>query len=54
MDVFMVEAYENKPTPHNEIAENCWVDADTGTQMDVGSIFVHDVIPHLKANDLID
>lgn len=54
MDVFTVKSCENEPSPHNEIAENCWVDAESGIRMDVGSIFVHDVIPRLKAEGLID
>jgi mutator protein MutT len=53
MDVFMVNHWEGAITIDNEIEEIRWV--TTATQgINLGSIFEHDVIPELKAMDLID
>jgi len=53
MDIFVVTAYRGDITPDNEIEELRWINSsdDTG---DVGSIFAHEVLPRLKAQDLID
>lgn len=53
MDVFIVDVYEGKLSPSAEIEENRWVDSsDTTTPQ--GSIFIHEVIPRLVADGLID
>lgn len=53
MDIFVVSAYQGNITAHREVEELRWINSsdDTG---DVGSIFAHEVLPRLKAQDLID
>lgn len=53
MDVYMVKRYEGVPTPQSEIAENLWFDTSM-QHVKQGSIFEHEVIPRLKAQNLID
>ncbi len=53
MDVYVVGAYEGEITPSGDVEENRWVDSTT-TDIELGSIFAHDVIPRLKADGLID
>jgi len=53
MDVWVVSSYHGEPTPSAEIAENRWVNSQT-QDIELGSIFAHDVIPRLKEADLID
>jgi mutator protein MutT len=53
MEVFVVGEWEGEPTPDNEVEELRWITSQPdGIQ--VGSIFEHEVIPRLKAADLID
>jgi serine/threonine-protein kinase RIO1 len=53
MDVYMVGEYEGEITPSGDIEEDRWIDSTT-TDIELGSIFAHDVIPRLKADGLID
>lgn len=52
MQVFMVKNWVGEPTADNEVEEVAWVTSTT--DLKVGSIFEHEVIPRLKAADLID
>ncbi|MFZ1483954.1 MAG: NUDIX domain-containing protein [Candidatus Saccharimonadales bacterium] len=54
MDIYLVEHFEGKLVPSNEIAENRWVTSTDASNIELGSIFEHDVIPILKKQDLID
>ncbi len=54
MDVFLVKNWTTPPVPGNEIEELFWVNSQTSDSVEIGSIFKHDVLPRLKALDLID
>lgn len=53
MDVFMVKN-AGDITPDNEVEEIRWITSDIPSDINVGSIFAHEVIPRLKQQDLID
>lgn len=54
MDLFMVKQWRGEPTPGHEVEEIRWVTSGLGPGIKTGSIFEHEVIPRLKAQDLID
>jgi 8-oxo-dGTP diphosphatase len=54
MDVYMVEKWEGEPTPSSRVEEIRWIDSANKEGLVLGSIFEHDVIPRLKAANLID
>lgn len=53
MEVFIIKDAVGEPTPSSEIEEILWVNSQT-KDVQLGSIFEHDVIPLLKQQDLID
>lgn len=53
MKVFTVSEWSGEPTADNEVEEVRWITSDPG-DIKVGSIFEHEVIPRLKAANLID
>lgn len=53
MDVFIIRHSEGEPLPSSEIEEIRWVNTQT-TSIKLGSIVEHEVMPRLKAIDLID
>jgi 8-oxo-dGTP diphosphatase len=53
MEVYIVGTYQGELSPHGEIAENRWINSTTD-DIELGSIFAHDIIPRLKADGLID
>ena len=53
MDVFMVEKWHGEIVPASEIDEILWVDSHL-PDIELSSIFLHDVLPKLKQLDLID
>jgi len=53
MDVYLVKRYTGTLLPQAEIAENLWFDTSM-KDIKQGSIFEHEVIPHLKQQRLID
>ena len=53
MDVFLIRNSQGEPSPSSEIEEIMWVNTRT-TNIKLGSIFEHDVMPRLKAMNLID
>lgn len=54
IDVYIIGAYQGEPSPMAEIVENKWIDSQSAHSIKLGSVFAHDVIPRLKAADLID
>ncbi len=53
MDVFLVTDWMGEPMASSEIDEITWIDSANLTDIQVGSIFAHEVIPRLKASALI-
>lgn len=53
MDAYLVRT-DADIQPFGEIEEIAWVNTQTAPGMKIGSIFEHDVLPKLKALDLID
>lgn len=53
MEVFMVNHWKGEPTPDNEVEELRWVNSQT-TDIPIGSIFEHEVIPRLVEMGMID
>jgi 8-oxo-dGTP diphosphatase len=54
MNVFLVTQREWEPTPDNEVETILWVSSRIPDDIQIGSIFLHEVIPKLKEMDLID
>jgi 8-oxo-dGTP diphosphatase len=53
MQVFLVSDYTGELLPSNEIEEMKWINTQT-TDVKIGSIFEHEVMPLLKRKGLID
>jgi len=53
MDVFMIKKFGNVQ-PDSEVEEIRWITSDIPKDIQVGSIFAHEVVPRLKAQNLID
>ena len=54
MDVFTVRNWQGEPKPSSEVEEILWITSKPPKNIKVGSIFEHEVLPRLKALDLID
>lgn len=54
MNVFTVSEWDGEPTADNEVEEVRWITSEPEDGIKVGSNFEHEVIPRLKAADLID
>jgi 8-oxo-dGTP diphosphatase len=54
MNVFTVSKWDGEPTADNEVEEVRWITSEPEDGIKVGSIFEHEVIPRLKAANLID
>ncbi len=54
MVVYTVGNYHGEIAPSNEIDENRWITSSDARDIELGSIFAHDVIPRLVRLDLID
>ena len=54
MNVFIVNKYKGEIIPSSEIEEVMWVDSKLPSNLELGSIFKHDILPKLKELDLID
>jgi 8-oxo-dGTP diphosphatase len=52
MTVFTVMAWQGEPTADSEVEEIAWV--NSSSQLKLGSIFEHEVMPRLIAADVID
>lgn len=54
MEVFMVRDWQGDIQPCNEIDELIWLTTATPHDVEIGSIFGQEVLPQLKALDLVD
>ncbi|OGM26682.1 hypothetical protein A3D00_01340 [Candidatus Woesebacteria bacterium RIFCSPHIGHO2_02_FULL_38_9] len=54
MEVFLVKKWQGEIIPDNEVEEIRWITSNIPTDINVGSIFEHEVIPRLKQRNLID
>lgn len=54
MTVFVVTKFTGNPEPDNEVEEIAWVTSANNQNLALGSIFEHEVIPRLKAANLIN
>ncbi len=54
MDVFMVNNWQGEIISSNEVEEIMWIDSQLPPDIELGSIFHHDVLPKLKKMGLID
>ena len=54
MHVFQVQNWQGEIIPSSEVEEMQFITSEIPKNMELGSIFAHDVIPKLKALDLID
>lgn len=54
MKVFTVSEWDGEPTADSEVEEVRWITSEPEDGIKVGSIFEHEVIPRLKAANLID
>jgi mutator protein MutT len=54
MQVFVVKKWQGEITPDNEVEEIIWLDSVIPSNVRVGSIFGHEVLPRLKAQGLVD
>lgn len=54
MDVFFVSKWKGEITPTSEIEEIKWIDSTTVKDIELGSVFLHDVLPKLKEQNLIN
>ncbi len=52
MEVFIVDSWTGDPKPDNEVEEIAWVDSNT--KLKLSSVFEHEIIPRLKAQNLIN
>lgn len=53
MDVFMIKKF-GTVQPDSEVEEIRWITSDIPQDIQVGSIFAHEVVPRLKEQGLID
>lgn len=53
MDVYMVKS-TGKIVPDSEVEEVRWISSIIPADIEVGSIFVHEVLPQLKEQGLVD
>ena len=53
MDVFIVEDV-GEIVPDNEVEEIRWISSKIPADIEVGSIFAHEVLPRLKEQGLVD
>lgn len=54
MDIFIVGRWRGEIVPASEIEEIAWITSDVPKGIKIGSIFEHEVLPRLKAQNLID
>jgi 8-oxo-dGTP diphosphatase len=54
MDVFVVKHWTGTIRPASEIEKIMWLTSDLPTNVTLGSIFAHDIMPKLKAQGFID
>jgi 8-oxo-dGTP diphosphatase len=54
MQVFLVKKWQGEMQPANEVEELRWFTSDLPKDIEIGSIFVHEIMPELKKRDLVD
>lgn len=54
MDCYLVKSWKGEPTPNREVEKILWIDTNIPSDIKVGSIFEHEVIPKLKEKNMID
>jgi mutator protein MutT len=54
MEVFMVKQWQGEPAPTTEVEEIRWLTHELPTDIKVGSIFGHQVLPRLHEQGLVD
>ena len=54
MHVFFVKKWQGEVKPNNEVEEIRWLTSVLPDDIEVGSIFGHEVLPKLKKQDLVD
>ncbi|MDQ3075910.1 MAG: NUDIX domain-containing protein [bacterium] len=54
MDVFLVLKWEGEIMASSEVEEVVWTDSNIPSDIELGSIFLREVLPKLKSLDLID
>jgi 8-oxo-dGTP diphosphatase len=54
MQVFLVKKWQGEIKPANEVEELRWFTSDLPADIEIGSIFVHEIMPELKKRDLVD
>jgi 8-oxo-dGTP diphosphatase len=54
MDVFLINRWQGEIKPSNEVEEVLWVNSKILSNIKLGSIFEHEVIPRLKEFGMID
>lgn len=54
MEVFMVKKWRGTVRPNSEVEELLWVDSKLPEGVEIGSIFVHEIVPRLKELGLVD
>lgn len=54
MDIFRIGSWQNRPSARAEIEELRWVNSADIGQVAMASILEHEIIPRLKAEDVID
>ena len=54
MEVFIVKKWQGKIRPSNEVEEILWLGAELPEDVEIGSIFGHEVLPMLKQQSLVD
>lgn len=53
MDVYIVKSWDGEIMPAHEIDEVLWIDSQVPQNIQLGSIFQHEVLPRLKELHLI-
>ncbi len=54
MDVFIVKQWQGEIIPDNEVEEILWINSRLPMDVQIGSIFEHEVLSRLKEQNLID
>lgn len=54
MEVFMVKKWQGEIKPCSEVEELLWLTSNPPKDVEIGSIFVHDILPRLYQQNLID
>lgn len=54
LDAFIIKKWTGEITPDNEIEEIVWIESTNKQKIKLGSIFESEILPKLKAQNLID